>query len=141
MEQSKSMQTYFERADNIPDFLINEKQDLVMLFIAKKGCAYPTEIARECDLHPEVVNRILFNLNKLGFTEKTYAEEEPNPLLKGRIRELWMNGVFGLAMFQQFSWWTLTNGGVDYLFCRYSGKGHKIRNSLLIFHNINTTEK
>ena len=109
----EELQSYFERAD-IPDTIAAEKADDVLVLLIKKKLAYTTELARECDLHIEVMNRILYELKKKGFIRKYIVPEQPDSLIACRIPELWEMGVKGLGGFRNFSWWTVTEVGVDY---------------------------
>lgn len=114
---SEDIQSYFEKAE-IPDSIASDKADDVLLLIFKKRIAYTTEIARECDLHIEVINRILYELKSKGFIRKYTVPEQPDKLISSRIEELWDMGVRGLGGFRNFSWWTITEAGADYAIAR-----------------------
>jgi hypothetical protein len=106
--------SYFKKGD-IPDSYAGEHRDEVLMFIWSRGVAYPSEMARELNIHPEVINRILFELKRIGFIEKYYVPENPDIWISKRIPEMWRHGVFGYGSFCNFSWWKLADAGHEYM--------------------------
>ena len=126
---------YFEDNDTLRvlDSLGREHSDDLLVFIMSKGCSWPSEIARECDLNFDLVNRSIFNLKKEGKLQKTHAAWNPNPVIRCRIDELNMQGTIGFAAFQQISWWTLTPQGFSYIQKKYKGRHLRAPKGLMDF--------
>jgi predicted transcriptional regulator len=125
---------YFESAEKQAQFITDEQKDNLMLHLCEQGVSYPTEISRVCDLHPEIVNRILYELKKKGFIEKVTPPEQPcedEPLFLGIIPEMNRRGIIGYQSFVRFSWWTMTLTGFLYIKSKFKGQHKPIKASLV----------
>lgn len=130
MDFSGNLNGYFSEYTNQDD------EYKVLKVLLEKGASYATEIGRETDLNIEVVNRALFNLKRDGYADKTHADEDPNALMRGRIKDMNASGVIGLGMFRQFSWWCPTLKGLALAQDLFKGKGVQVRASVLIHYNL-----
>ena len=114
------------------DMFLTEKADDVILFICEKGVAYTVEIARETGVNVEEVNKILGMFKRNNFIDKLYPlMDVSQPQFKGRLAELQAMGITSYGEVRNYSWWTLTRIGFDYIKAKFSGQGKLIKGSLI----------
>lgn len=138
---NENINPYFGNPTSHSDVTLLEKREDILKFICRKGVIFTTEAAKETGLSMYEVNQIMFNLHKLGYIEKIYPDpESPQSEFKGRMGELWKMGIIGYPSFSQYSWWTITYPGIEYIKAVYRGKGMYIKGSLLSKANPNLEE-
>lgn len=132
MEESSSLSSYLNKSQEINYNILDERKDNVLLFICRSGVTFPTEIARECDLDVESVNKILYLHKRNSFITKMQPDKNnPQTQFRGRMTELWACGLWGFERFITHSWWTLTLPGFHFIKAKYPNKNVRIKGSLI----------
>ena len=127
-----SLYDYLNKPSEIPESTLDLKRDDVLLFICRKGAGFTTEIARQCDINVDGINQILYHLNKDKFIEKIFPNpDQPQPQFRARMKELWATGIISYPSISKFSWWTLTEGGFEFIKAKFEGQSKTISGSLV----------
>jgi len=114
------------------DPVLEQNRDEILKFLCMSGVSYPSEMSRKFAITIEGINMILSYFTKLGFVKHIVPDaEEPQPVFRGRLAELWAEGIYGYKAFNTRSWWTITLAGVEYVKAKYKGHGLRIKGSLL----------
>lgn len=105
-----------EHSDNT----LAEKQDEILKSMAYKGITWASELSRDMGISADEINKILYNLKKLGFIDKIFPDPNfPSAPFRGRMGEFWARGIIGYQSFTLYAWWILTVPGLEYLKAKY----------------------
>jgi len=122
----------------ISDDFADKNKEEVLMFLARKGVAYPTEMSRELGLHIETINKILSHLKRWGFAQRIIPDKNyPQEVFKPRIKDYMAMGFRDYDAYLRCSFWTLDVGGIEYLRTFYdtSKKHFCVNVSLIKFLN------
>lgn len=116
----KQKETDWFNPNSHSEVTLADKQDEVLKIMCLKGITWASELGRDIGLNQEEINRILYNLKRLGYVEKIYPDPQfPQAPFRGRMAELWSRGIIGYNLFATYSWWILTEGGIHYVKAKY----------------------
>lgn len=114
------------------DMFLDEKADEVILLICKRGVAFTTEIARDTGVNIDEVNKILSMFKRHKFIDKIYPNMEyPQSQFRGRLVELNAMGIINYEKIRNYSWWTLSIAGFNYIKAKFQGEHKPISGGLL----------
>lgn len=124
------------------DKQIEDKKDVVLLFLCRRGVSFTTEIARQCDISMEGINQLLYNLNRFDFIQKVFPNPQiPQAIFRCRLAEFWSQGIIGFDSISRFSWWTININGLEFLQAKYKGEKKPIARSLVEFLELEEVEQ
>ena len=115
----------------LSDPFLSQHADEVLLYLLEIGVSYTSEISRNCQVHIESVNKILFYWKKQGFIDRIMPERYfPQPVFISRMEEFWAIGLSSYDKVISCNWWSPSPSAIFYIQSKFKGENKQIRSAL-----------